>query len=62
MIPPIPLGPIIKRSGAEVKKRPALSIQTLESKKRSQFLYVAEALGLVVADRAKIRAKEIKAG
>jgi uncharacterized Fe-S center protein len=44
-----------------VKQRMQRGIQKLESKKQSDILFVAEALGLGVADRAKIRVKEIKA-
>ena len=44
-----------------VKERMARGVQQLESKKQSEFLYIAEALGLGVADRAKIKVSEVRA-
>ncbi|HVP49684.1 MAG TPA: DUF362 domain-containing protein, partial [Candidatus Bathyarchaeia archaeon] len=44
-----------------VKQRMARGIQQLDSRKMSEFLYIAEALGLGVADRAKIKVTEISA-
>jgi uncharacterized protein (DUF362 family) len=43
-----------------LKQRMARGIQQLESKKQSEFLYVAEALGLGVADRAKIKVADAR--
>ena len=43
-----------------VKERMARGLQQLESKKQSEFLYVAEGLGLGVADRGKIKVSEVK--
>jgi hypothetical protein len=37
----------------------ARGVQQLESKKQSEFLYIAEALGLGVADRAKIKVADV---
>jgi uncharacterized protein (DUF362 family) len=45
-----------------VKERMARGVQQLESKKQSEFLYIAEALGLGIADRAKIKVGEVKLG
>ncbi len=45
-----------------VKERMTRGVQQLESKKQSEFLYIAEALGLGVADRAKIKLGEVKLG
>jgi uncharacterized protein (DUF362 family) len=45
-----------------VKERMARGIQQLESRKQSEFLYIAEALGLGVADRGKIKVSEVSLG
>ena len=45
-----------------VKERMTRGVQQLESRKQSEFLYIAEALGLGIADRAKIKVGEVKAG
>ena len=42
-----------------IRERMARGVQQLENKKQSEFLYIAEALGLGVADRAKIRLSQI---
>ncbi len=42
-----------------VKQRMARNVQQLDSRKMSEFLYIAEALGLGVADRAKIKVADV---
>jgi uncharacterized Fe-S center protein len=42
-----------------IKQRMAHGIQQLESKKQSEFLYIAEGLGLGVAAREKIKLRQI---
>jgi uncharacterized protein (DUF362 family) len=45
-----------------VKERMARGVQQLEAKKQSEFLYIAEALGLGVADRGKIKVSDVRMG
>ncbi len=45
-----------------IKERMARGVQQLENKKQSEFLYIAEALGLGIADRGKIKVSEVKLG
>jgi len=45
-----------------IKERTARKIQQLEGKKQSEFLYIAEGLGLGVAAREKIKVRDISLG
>jgi hypothetical protein len=40
----------------------ARGVQQLETKKQSEFLYIAEALGLGVADRGKVKVSDARVG
>jgi uncharacterized protein (DUF362 family) len=42
-----------------VKERMARGVQQLESKRESEFIYIAEGLGLGVADRGKIKVADV---